>query len=101
MNWLLKLLGYHEREYHGNGFSVRLEPIGREDMSVIYSRETSNLNLIAAWAGRNGIGLEIPQEVDAAQRSQLVGDLETAFTGLRYGYLICAGGIVLAKSKEL
>ena len=103
MNWLLKLLGYHEREYHGDGFSVRIEPIGREVMSVIYQRQASILNLVAGWVGRNGtaIGIEIPQELKAERTSQLVGDLETALTALRYGYMITAKGITLAKSQEL
>jgi hypothetical protein len=30
MNWLLRLLGYRDREYSENDFSVRIELVGRD-----------------------------------------------------------------------
>jgi len=90
MNWLLKLLGYREREYLGSDFSVRIEPIFREVVSVIYTRQGNTLNFGGERIGKKweGIQVHLPTEVETTEVAQIVHDLETAFLGLRYGYVI-------------
>jgi len=90
MNWLLKLLGYREREYFGDDFSVRIEQIFREVVSVIYTRQGKSLNLSGERIGKKweGIHVYLPADVEAAHVAQIVRDLETAFGVLRYGYVI-------------
>jgi hypothetical protein len=69
MNWLLKLLGYPDREYRGGDFSVRIEPIRREVVSVVHKRQGSTLNLAGERIGEKweGIEVHVPQEVDPTQ----------------------------------
>jgi hypothetical protein len=90
MNWLLKRLGYRDREYRGANFSVRIEPIMREVVSIIHRRQGSTLNLSAERIGRKweGIAVQIPNQIDAERVSQIVSDLETTFQALGYGYVI-------------
>ncbi len=90
MNRLFKLLGFRDREYRGDGFCVRVEPIFREVISVIHARDGTNLKLSGQRTGRKWEGIEvlIPQELDAARVPQVVGDLETAFHAMRTGYVI-------------
>ncbi|MFZ0213496.1 MAG: hypothetical protein WBE20_08160 [Candidatus Acidiferrales bacterium] len=90
MNWLLKKLGYHHREYRGADFSVRIEPIMREAVSIIHKRQGSTLNLSAERAGgkREGIAVQIPNQIDAQRVRQIVSDLETAFQVLDCDYVI-------------
>jgi len=90
VNWLLKLLGYRDREYRGDDFFVRIEPIVREAVSVIHTRRGNSLNLSGERIGKKweGIGVHIPPEVDGTQIPQLVRDLETAFQAMQYGYVI-------------
>jgi len=90
VNWLLKLLGYRDREYLGDAFSVRIEPIMREAVAVIYARRGTSLNLSGERVGRKWGGIEvyIPEDVASAQVPQIVRDLETAFVAMRYGYVI-------------
>lgn len=90
MNWLLKLLGYRDREYRGGDFSVRIEPIHREVVSVVHKRQGSTLNLAGERIGEKweGIEVHIPQEVDPRQASQIAGDVEVAFRAMGYGYVI-------------
>jgi hypothetical protein len=90
MNWVLKLLGYRDREYRGDGFSARIEPIMREVVSIVHTRNGASLNLGGERIGSKckGIEVHIPPEVDADQIPQVVRDLETAFEAMRYGYVI-------------
>jgi hypothetical protein len=90
MNWLLNLLGYRGRGYRGDDFSVRIEPIFRELISVIYTRQGESLKLGGERIGKKweGIDVQLPANVDDAQVAQIVRDLETAFVALRYGYVI-------------
>jgi hypothetical protein len=90
MSWLLKLLGYRGREYRGNDFSVRIEPIEREVVSVIHTRRGISLNLSAQRIGKKWGGIEVlvPQQGEAAHMSELVRDLKTAFEAMRHGYVI-------------
>ena len=92
MNWLFKLLGYREREYRGDGFSVRIESIVREGISVIHTRNGTSLNLMGERIGKHweGIEVHIPPELDTTQTSQIVHDLETAFQAMQYGYVIAS-----------
>ena len=90
MNWLLKKLGYRDRQYHGSDFSVRIEPMGREAVDVIHTRQGASLNLDGQRIGRKweGIAVYIPREVDAERASQIAHDLEAAFQAMDYGYEI-------------
>lgn len=90
MNWVLKLLGYREREYCANDFSVRIEPIFREAVSVIHTRLGASLKLSGERIGRKWEGIEvwIPPEIETAQMLQIVHDIETAFGAMGYGYVI-------------
>jgi hypothetical protein len=104
MNRFLKLLGYrNRREYRGEDFRVSIEPVHREVISVIHTRQGITLSLSAERIGGKweGIGVHIPQEVDAAQIPQLVTDLETAFQAMRYGYVIARkAGIEIVAQPE-
>jgi len=103
MNRLLKLLGYRDRDYRGDDFSVRIEPILREGVSVIHTRHGTRLDLSGERIGRKweGIEVRIPQEVEAVQVPQIVRDLETAFGALRYGYVIARkGGVETVPETE-
>ena len=39
MSWLFKKLGYREREYRGDDFSVRVEPGFREIVTIVHTRQ--------------------------------------------------------------
>jgi hypothetical protein len=90
MNWLLKVLGCHGREYRGDNFHVRIEPGFREVVSVFYTRDGTTLKLGGERIGKKweGISVHIPQEVEAIRASQIARDLETAFQSMKYGYVI-------------
>jgi hypothetical protein len=90
MNWFLKKLGYRDRQYRGSDFSVRIEPMGREAVYVVYTRRGTNLNLDGQRIGSRWEGIEVylPPEVEAEQSSQIALDLETAFQAMDYGYVI-------------
>jgi hypothetical protein len=59
MNWLLKKLGYRDRQYRGSDFSMRIEPMGREALSVIYTRQGTSLNLDGKRIGSKWEGIEM------------------------------------------
>jgi hypothetical protein len=90
MNWLLKTLGYRAKQYRARDFSVRIEPIMREDLSVIYTRHGTSLKLNASRVGKKweGIGVLIPQDVEGEKAAQIVSDLEAAFQSMGYRYVI-------------
>jgi hypothetical protein len=90
MNWLRKVLGHRGREYRGADFSVRIEPIMREAVSVIHSYEGTTLNLDGERIGKKweGIEVHIPQEVNGEKTAHIVSHLEAAFQALGYGYVI-------------
>lgn len=94
MNWLLKKLGYRDRQYHGSDFSVRIEPMGREAVYVIHTRQGTSLNLDGQRIGRKwkGIAVYIPHEVEAERASQIAHDLEAGFQAMGYGYVIARLG---------
>jgi hypothetical protein len=104
MNWLLRLLGYRDHEYSGDDFSVRIELVGREGVSVIRTRQGTRLNLSGDRIGRKweAIDVHIPQDVEAAQVPQIVRDLETAFVAIGYGYVIArkAGIDIVPESEQ-
>jgi hypothetical protein len=90
MNWLLKLLSRRDREYGGDGFRVRLDPVFREVVSVTHKRQGTTTKLGGESIGKKweGISVQIPLEIEAVQAVQIARDLATAFEGMRYGYLI-------------
>jgi len=104
MNWLLRLLGYRDHEYCGDDFSVRIELVGREGVSVIHRRQGTSLNLSGDRIGRRreAIELHIPQDVQATPVPQIVRDLETAFVAMGYGYVIArkAGIDIVPESEQ-
>jgi hypothetical protein len=90
MNWLLRKLGYRDRQYRGSDFSMRIEPMGREALSVIHTRQGTSLNLDGQRIGSKWEGIEvyIPHDVEAERASQIAHDLEAAFQAMDYGYII-------------
>jgi hypothetical protein len=90
VNRILKLLGYRDREYRAGDYSVPIESIFREVVSVIYKRQRTTHNLSGARIGskRRGIQVFIPSELDAAQIPRIVLDLKTALEAMEYGYVI-------------
>jgi hypothetical protein len=104
MNWLLKLLGYRDRDYRGDDFSLHIEPIMREGISVVYTRHGANFKLSGERIGGKWEGIEvlIPEEVESAQVPQIVRDLETAFEAIGYGYVIArkAGTDIVTETER-
>ena len=90
MNWLLKLLGYHDRGYAGGDFCVNIEPRQREGLSVIHLRDGNRTELKGEGTGKKweGIAVSIPQELDSTRTAQLVSDLVTAFRSMGYEFEI-------------
>ena len=90
MSWLRKLLGRRDREYRGDDFRVRLDPVFREVVSVTHRRHGVTTKLSGEYIGKNweGIAVQIPIEIEATQAAQIAGDLATAFVGMRFGYVI-------------
>jgi hypothetical protein len=90
MNWLLKRLGYRDREYRGNGFHVGIKPIMREAVRLNYTRDRTKLYLDGELIGQKweGISVHIPPEIDTALLPEIVRDLQTAFEKMGYGYVI-------------
>lgn len=90
MNWLLKKLGYRDRLYRGRDFSMRIQPLRREALSIVYTRQGTNLNLDGQRIGSKweGIELYIPPEVEPERASQIAHDLEAAFQAMDYRYVI-------------
>ena len=90
MNWLLRKLGYRDSQFRGTDFSVRIEPLGREAVGVVYTGRGTNLNLDGQRIGDRWQGIEVylPPELEAELSSQISGDLETAFQAMEYGYVI-------------
>ena len=88
MNWFLKLIGYKDRKYQGTEFSVRIKPVFREVLSVLYERGPVLLNLNGEYIGKEGIQVHIPEEFEITKAMQIAKDLETAFESMEYGYLI-------------
>lgn len=96
MNRLLKKLGYRGRkprggrEYSGADFFVRIEPIGRELVSITYKRQRRTLNLEAERIGKRweGVSVKVPKQLDAERVPSLVADLETAFRAMGDDYVI-------------
>ncbi len=81
MNWLRKILGYRDSEFNGDDFSVRIKPIMREAVSVVYMRHPASFNLSGERIGRKweGVQVRIPQgsrlhgcpELSATSKSHL------------------------------
>ena len=96
MNWLLKAFGYRGREYRGSDFRVRIDPIVREAVSVIYTYQGLKLNLGGERIGKKweGISVQIPQYIDGEKLARIVTHLETAFQSLGHGYVIARLGEV-------
>jgi hypothetical protein len=90
MSWIRKLLGLHSREYRGDDFSVRIEPIEREVVSIIHTRRGTSLHLDGERIGKkwSGVHVLVPQSGEADQVLQIVHDLKTAFEAMGYGYVI-------------
>lgn len=90
MKWLSRLIGFRRPEYRGKDFSVRIEPVFREVVSVVYTRQGKSLNLDAERIGRKWSGIQVllPADIETPQVSQIVRDLETALAALHYGYVI-------------
>jgi hypothetical protein len=90
MNWLLKRLGYRNRHYCGEGFSVRIEPMGREALYVNYKRADTKYSLDGQYIGRGWGGVEVwvPLDIDSVEAQRITQDLKAAFEPMSYGYII-------------
>ena len=90
LSWLSKKLGYRDREYRGDDFSVRVEPGFREIVTVVLTREPTTRRLDGERIGKGwkGIRIHLPRDVDPGDVPEIVRDLETAFGAMRYGYVI-------------
>ena len=89
MNRLLKLLGYRDLKYRGNDFSVRIKPTVREGVSIIYTRQGNDLNLIGERTGRQWQDIEVlihsEVEITEAPKRPL---LSNCFGTMPYGHVI-------------
>lgn len=90
MNWLLKIFGARAREYSGDDFSVRIKPVFREAVSIIYTRHGKTLTFGGESIGKKceGIAVQLSADQEDSQLTQTVHDLEAAFASLRFGYVI-------------
>jgi len=90
MRWLFKKLGYGDREYRGDDFSVKVEQGFREIVTIVHTRQGTVRRLDGERIGKRwkGIRIHLPCDVDPADVPQIVRDLETAFGAMRYGYVI-------------
>jgi hypothetical protein len=103
MNWLLKKLGYRDRKYRAAGFSVTIEPVFREVVSVMHQRSGARIHLDGERLGRKseGIAVHIPEDVDKARVAQITRDLQIAFQALDYGYVIARlAGIEIVSESD-
>lgn len=103
MNWMRKLLGRQGREYRGRDYSVRIEPIFREAVAVIYEHKGSTLRLNSELCGRKweAISVLIPEGIEPGELPNIVADLRTAFEALGYGYVIARNtGIEIVPEAE-
>lgn len=90
MNRLLRMLGYRDREYRADEFSVRIDHGFRELVTVVHMRAGTIRNLGGERIGKgwHGIGIHLAQDVEPEEASKIVHDLVTAFEAMRYGYVI-------------
>ena len=90
MNRFLKLLGYRGRKYRGTNFNVRIEPIFREEVRVIYETDEKAWSFGGQYIGKRwqGIGIVIPQEIDPSHASIIASRLTEALAAIGYGYVI-------------
>jgi len=79
-----------DKEYRGDGFSLRIEQGFREIVFLIISRGGSARKLEGEWIGKNwnGIGIVLAQDTDPAEVPGIVRDVETGLGALHIGYRI-------------
>ena len=101
---LLNKLGYGDREYRGDDFSVRVEQGFREIVRIVHTRRGSTRVLDGERIGKRwqGIAVYLRSEVEAGDAPEIVRDLEMAFEALRYGYVISrtAGVEVVSEAEQ-
>ena len=87
MSWLFKKVGYRERDYRGDDFSVRVEPGFREIVTIVHTRQQTIRRLEGERIGNRwqGIALHLPRDLNPADVPEIVRDIETAFGAMRYG----------------
>ena len=81
----------NNREFRGPDFLVRVIPGFREIVSILYSRGGDDLKLDGEYIlvkGHAGIDVVITAAVERALATQVARDLESAFVGMGYGYVI-------------
>lgn len=90
MKWFKKLLDRGRHEYSGPDFRVRIEPVFREAVSVVYSHSGRTVRLGGEYIGSkwSGIQVVIPQEITTAEACRIAGDLAVAFESMEYGYVV-------------
>jgi len=82
--------GRRDPEYRGENFSLRIETGFREIVFLVIKRNGVERKLEGERIGKTwqGIGLVLPGDIDAADVTQVVRDIETALSALRVGYVI-------------
>ena len=104
LRWLFNKLGYGDREYRGDDFSVRVEQGFREIVRIVHTRRGVTRLLDGERIGKRwqGIAVYLRSEVEAGDAAEIVRDLETAFAALRYGYVISrtAGVEVVPEAEQ-
>lgn len=86
----LRLLGYRDRSYRGTDFTVRIEPILREEIRVIFETHAKTWDFGGVYIGKRwqGINVVIPVEIDPLQADAIAARLTEALAAMGYGYVI-------------
>jgi len=85
------MLGYKGREYHGGGFSVRVDSKTREGVAVVYKRGSVTVEMMGERIGPQwrSLAVRIPMSVDPVQAKQIANDLASGLPAMGYfGYEI-------------
>jgi len=103
MNWISKLLGVRPNNFRNAEFSLRIESIFRENISVSYTRGSKYFNFEGERFGKKwgAIQVFISQDIDQTELQQLVRDLETALKAMRFEYVIVRrAGVEIISAEE-
>jgi hypothetical protein len=100
LNSLLKLLGYRQRQYQGDGFSVRIKSKFREGVSLDYESDGKSYEFLGERSGKRweGIRVAVPSAMTGDQAREIARDLEIAFKAMDYKYVIEHGLETLGQS---
>jgi len=79
-----------DKEYRGDGFSVRIQHGFRELVTLVISRDGTTRKVDGELIGKRweGIGIRFDQHIDPADAAVIARDVVTALSALHIGYLI-------------